>query len=95
MDSLQIAYYKLPKVQLKASTRLQLVPVFRFEGCMEVMKHTSKGIHPGFETQGRRHLKSKTGVIVASPKRTNIPIIAVMYVSITKMCNYDELSTLA
>ena len=28
----------------------------------------AKGIHPGFETQGRRQLKSKTGVPVASQK---------------------------
>ena len=27
-----------------------------------------RGIHPGFETQGRRHQKSKTGVSVAPPK---------------------------
>ena len=27
-----------------------------------------EGIHPGFETQGIRHLKSKTGVSVASQK---------------------------
>ena len=26
------------------------------------------GIHPGFETQGRHHQKSKTGVSVASQK---------------------------
>ena len=24
--------------------------------------HASEGIHPGFETQGRRHQKSKTGI---------------------------------
>ena len=36
---------------------------------MQVMKHTSKGIHPGFETQGRRHQKSKIGVSVVSRKR--------------------------
>ena len=29
---------------------------------------TMKGIHPGFETQGRRHQKSKTGVSVAPRK---------------------------
>ena len=27
-----------------------------------------RGIHPGFETQGRRHQKSKTGVSVAQKK---------------------------
>ena len=27
-----------------------------------------RGIHPGFETQGRRHQKSKTGVSVAPQK---------------------------
>ena len=29
------------------------------------MKHTSEEIHPGFENQGRHHLKSKTDVLVA------------------------------
>ena len=29
-----------------------------------------EGIHPGFETQGRSHQKSKTGVSVAPQKRT-------------------------
>ena len=29
-----------------------------------------QGIHPGFETQGRPHQKSKTGFI--SPRRTNV-----------------------
>ena len=28
-----------------------------------------KGIHPGFETQGRLHQKSKTGVSMAPRKR--------------------------
>ena len=32
------------------------------------MKHASKGIHPGFETQGRHHQKYKTGVSVALQK---------------------------
>ena len=31
-------------------------------------KHASKRIHSGFETQGRRHQMSKTGVSVTSPK---------------------------
>ena len=31
-------------------------------------KAHKQGIHPGFETQGRRHQKSKTGVSVASRK---------------------------
>ena len=30
--------------------------------------YASEGIHPGFETQGRRHQKSKTGVSVAPQK---------------------------
>ena len=34
----------------------------------EARKHTSEGIHPGFETQGRHHQKSKTGVSVAPQK---------------------------
>ena len=34
----------------------------------QVRKHTSEGIHPGFETQGRHHQKSKTGVSVGPPK---------------------------
>ena len=36
--------------------------------CAQARKHTSEGIHPGFETQGRRHKKSKTGVSVAQKK---------------------------
>ena len=32
------------------------------------MKQASKGIHIGFETQGRRHQKSKTGVLVTPQK---------------------------
>ena len=36
--------------------------------CAQARKHTSKGIHPGFETQGRRHQKSKIGVSVALQK---------------------------
>ena len=32
------------------------------------MKHGSEGIQPGFETQGRRHQKSKTGLSVAPQK---------------------------
>ena len=36
--------------------------------CTQAMKHTSEGIHPGFETQGRRHQKSKRGVSVALQK---------------------------
>ena len=31
-------------------------------------KAHKQGIHPGFETQGRRHQKSKTGVSVAPQK---------------------------
>ena len=31
-------------------------------------KARKRGIHPGFETQGRRHQKSKTGVSVAPRK---------------------------
>ena len=34
-------------------------------------KHTGKGIHSGFETQGRHHQKSEIGVSVA-PKWTDI-----------------------
>ena len=37
--------------------------------CMQAMKHTCKGIHPGFETQGRHHQRSKTGVSVAPQKK--------------------------
>ena len=35
----------------------------------EVRKHASEGILPGFETQGRRHQKSKTGVSVVVPQK--------------------------
>ena len=35
---------------------------------MQVRKHASEVIHPGFETQSRRYQKSKTGVSVASQK---------------------------
>ena len=35
---------------------------------MQATKHTSKGIHPGFETQGRSHQKFKTGVPGAHKK---------------------------
>ena len=31
-----------------------------------------QGIHPGFETQGRCHQKSKTGVLVALQKRIDV-----------------------
>ena len=31
----------------------------------QAIKYASEGIHPGFETQGRRHQKSKPGVSVA------------------------------
>ena len=33
-------------------------------------QESTQGIHPGFETQGRRHQKSKTGVSMAPTKRT-------------------------
>ena len=36
--------------------------------CMQVMNHVSKVIHPDFETQGRCHQKSKTGVSVPDKK---------------------------
>ena len=40
---------------------------------MQVTKHASEGIHRDFETQGRRHQKSKTGVSVSGPtKRTYV-----------------------
>ena len=35
---------------------------------MQVTKHISEVIHPGFRTQSRRHQKSKTGVSVAPQK---------------------------
>ena len=35
---------------------------------MQVMKHKSEGIHPDFETQGRRLQKPRTGVSVAEQK---------------------------
>ena len=34
----------------------------------QAINHTSKGIHPGFQTQGRLHKKSKTGVSVVPQK---------------------------
>ena len=36
--------------------------------CTRVMKHTSEGIYSGFETYGRHHQKSKTGVLVTTQK---------------------------
>ena len=40
---------------------------------IQVMKHESEGIHPGFETYCGRHQKSKTGVLlVVAPRRTNV-----------------------
>ena len=33
---------------------------------LEVQKHASEGINSGYETQGRHHQKSKTGVSVSS-----------------------------
>ena len=36
-----------------------------------VIKHTSKAIHTGFETQGRHNQKSKTGVSLAPHKSTS------------------------
>ena len=36
--------------------------------CMLATKHISKRIHPGFETQGRCHQKSKTGLSMAQQK---------------------------
>ena len=38
----------------------------------QARKH-AKGIHSGFETQGRPHQKSKTGVLVAPQKGTDVP----------------------
>ena len=38
---------------------------------MQTTEHASGGIHPGFETQGRHHHKSKTGITVA-PKKTDV-----------------------
>ena len=35
-------------------------------------KTCEPGIHPGFETQGRHHQKSKSGVSVAPQKRNNV-----------------------
>ena len=35
---------------------------------MQVRKHPSEEIHPGFETQGRRHQKSKIGVSAVPQK---------------------------
>ena len=36
--------------------------------CAQASKHASERIHPGFETQGRHHQKSKTGVSAAQRK---------------------------
>ena len=35
---------------------------------MQARKHANKSFHPGFETQGKRHQKFKTGVSVAPQK---------------------------
>ena len=37
------------------------------------MKLASKGIHPGFETQGRRHQEPKAWLSIAPQKRTDVP----------------------
>ena len=34
--------------------------------------HASEGIYPGFDTHGRCHQKSETGVSVASQKKTAV-----------------------
>ena len=39
--------------------------------CMDDEAH-KQGIHPGFETQGRCHQKSKAGVSVAQQKRIDV-----------------------
>ena len=36
--------------------------------CAQARKNISEGIHPGFETQARRHQKSETGLSVAPQK---------------------------
>ena len=45
-----------------------VAPEVNLRNSMQTRKHASEGIHPGFETHGRRHQKSKTGVSVATQK---------------------------
>ena len=50
------------------------LPCSRLTG-QQAMKHTSKKVHAGFETQGRHHKKSKTGVSVAPKEELMSPIL--------------------
>ena len=57
-----------------AVTRLAgVTPEMNLRNNLQARKHTS--IHPGFETQGRRHQKSKTGVSVA-PQKAQVRLTA-------------------
>ena len=40
---------------------------------MKAMKHSNKGVYPAFETQGRHHQKSKTGVSLTPTKKDQSP----------------------
>ena len=67
---------KSPPVQVHGLKRLRchadLCTVSRCHTRGESEDHKvrkyAKGIHPGFETQGRHHPKSKTGILVAAQK---------------------------
>ena len=72
--------------QLKYTYTLQEASTCRTRGESEesqARKYASKGIHPGFKTQGRRHQKSKTGVSVIPQKGLMSSIKLKKYVHIT------------
>ena len=52
-------------VKRSAGVALEVNPRNAFHTSEEACK---PGIHPDFETQGKRHQKSKTGVLVAAEK---------------------------
>ena len=80
-------HFFLKKIkQLKYTYTLQEASTCRTRGESEesqARKYASKGIHPGFKTQGRRHQKSKTGVSVIPQKGLMSSIKLKKYVHIT------------
>ena len=57
---------------------------------MQVTKHASKGIHPGFESQDRCHQKSKTGAPEAPQKG---PFLKKIFCCIFVFKNNENTST--
>ena len=53
---------------LNMSEKLKKVLMYALPHHTSHKRESTQGIHPGFETQGRRHQKSKTGVAVAPRK---------------------------